>query len=156
MEIFGLAIIVILIVLGMLFVVRFVIKNESPDHRAKYIPSALASNTVNSFLYTTSKDCSGTDMATLMQDCAKSTPLIYCGMGGIDSCTYLRGAAEEIFNATLERWNYKYYFTIKKKNTGEDIVDPLGSICVGSKRTKLFPIALGGGESLEVKMEICT
>lgn len=151
MEIFGLAIIVILIVVGLLFFARFVLMKEPAGRRAEYIYSELSSNMINAYLSTTSADCSGISMSDLLQDCASGTGII-CD-SGLDSCSYAGNAAEMILNMTLSEWKYSYYFSVTANE--KDIISPIGKKCLGDKNSKDYPLPLGGGASMDVRLEIC-
>ena len=59
MEIMGLAIIILLLTLAMIFVVRFVILKGPSDIKKGFTQTELASNMVNTFLKSTSRNCRG-------------------------------------------------------------------------------------------------
>ena len=96
MEIMGLAIVIILIVLGMLLVIRFVVLKPQKDVKGDYTQTRIAANTMsallNKDLYT---DCNGESLATLIKDCAVQKT-IYCGE---TSCDFMNKTIENYFNA---------------------------------------------------------
>ena len=112
MEIMGLAIVVVLIVLGMLFAVRFFINREPVDYKAKFTQKQLAQNIVTAFLNTKTLNCYGMSITELLQDCGQSKS-VTCG-DGTDSCKYVRDTADFILSQTLAQWNLDYKFLIYK------------------------------------------
>ena len=98
-EIMGLAIVVILIIIGMTFVIRFMLAKEPVDIKAEFTRAEIASNTLNTLLKTVSKDCNGLSMTELLQDCGQSQS-IFCN--GQRSCIYVEEATQEIFSKTLD------------------------------------------------------
>lgn len=153
MEIMGLAIIVILISLSLIFVVRFVVLKEPTDFKKAFTQTELASNMLNTFLKTTSEDCSGLSMTELLQDCAQGGG-ITCG-NGERSCIYVNQTAEQIFRDTLYSWNVDYYFSVYQDESSPIFTLPEpGKPCIGAKKSKLFAIPTGGA-TLFVKMDIC-
>ena len=155
-EIIGLAIIVILLILGLTFVVKFIINKEPTEFRKEFTQSELATNMLNTFLETTSEDCSGFSMTELLQDCGQSGS-IFCGpIKNKKSCDYVEQEAGIIFGSTLGEWNVGYEFKVFKK-VGDDEVplfNSLGPKCPGDKKSKTFPIPTTSG-TLFAKLDIC-
>lgn len=152
MEIMGLAIIIILISLAMLFVIRFIAIKEPGELKKTYTHKELAANIANTILMTTAKDCKGQDMTSLIQDCANNHPLglIECDDGTTRSCDYIDTVIQEILDKTLESWNKEYYLTIK--SAGIDI-SKFGAPCPGAKTSSspCCPIPIG----IVVNLDIC-
>jgi len=147
-EIMGLVIIVILIIIGMVFVIRFFIFDEPIDYKKQFIQTELASNMLNTLLKTTS-GCGGLSMTELIRDCNQDKSII---CNGKDSCSYFIEETEQIFMDTLEKWNVDYEF--KVFNEEDKPIITLGKKCVGDKRSKLFSIPTES-EILFVKMDVC-
>lgn len=152
MEIMGLAIVFILVILGLLFVVRFVMLSKPADYRSSYIPEQLASNTLNTFLNTNSKDCSGLLLKELIRDCGEGQS-ISCENGQM-SCSYVETVADYILNNTLDIWKYDYYFTTYLRDDEDNPIIELGDYCAGDKQTERFPITSDVG-AIYVELEIC-
>jgi hypothetical protein len=150
MEIMGLAIVVILITLAMAFVIRFGVLNKPADFKESFTQTELASNMVNTFLKTTSQDCSGLSMTELLQDCAQNQ-VIYC-KNTIPSCEYALDTADKIFKRTLDTWNLAYEFQVYLEE--QNPIFKLGNTCPGNKKSKLFSIPTSA-RSLNVKLDIC-
>ena len=146
-EIMGLAIVIILIILGMTFLIRFMMSKEPIEYKKEFTQAELASNTLNTFLETTSNDC-GLSMAEILQNCGQGG-----GICGEDSCEYVkRIARDEIFKNTLDEWNIAYEFRVFFDENNQKIT--LGTACVGSKKSKTFPIPTSAG-TLSVRLDIC-
>ena len=101
MEIIGLAIVVIIVLVGMAIAVRFLVFKKPESARADFINKELASNTISAFLETTALECSKAKMEELIQDCAQGTERI-CS-NGKGACDFLRDAADEIFTKTFKK-----------------------------------------------------
>ncbi|MBI2134986.1 hypothetical protein HYU09_03270 [Candidatus Woesearchaeota archaeon] len=149
-EIIGLAIVVVLLVIGMTFVIRFMLAKETVDYKKQFTQAEIASNMLNTFLKSTSKDCNGLTMTELLQDCGHSKS-IFCQNGQV-SCDYARDTAKEVFNKTLDAWSLDYEF--KAFQQEESPIFTLGSPCPASKKSKTFPIPTGSG-TLFVRLDVC-
>ena len=149
-EIIGLAIVVVLLIIGMTFVIRFMLAKEPVDYKKQFTQAEIASNMLNTFLKSSSKDCNGLTMTELLQDCGHSKN-IFCQDGKV-SCNYAEEAAREVFNNTLDAWNLDY--ELKAFQQEESPIFTLGTACPASKKSKTFPIPTGSG-ALFVKLDVC-
>ena len=70
MEILGLMIVIILIIMGILFAVRFVITQPASETKQEYTRSQMTSNFGIALLQATSEDFSGIDMSALLTVCS--------------------------------------------------------------------------------------
>jgi len=150
MEIMGLAIVVILLVVGMTFVIRFMLSKEAVDYKKQFSQAEIATNTLNTFLRMDSDECSGLSMTELLQDCSYNGNIL-CE-NNMNSCEYANKTAILVFNQTLDVWNMAYEFRAYK-----DSKNPLmthGKPCPGSKKSKTFPIPTSSG-TLFVSMDVC-
>jgi hypothetical protein len=121
MEIMGLAIVVVLLVLGMLFAVRFILFKEAPTYRKEYTETQLAANMLNTILNTNVDiDCSNIAIGELLQDASKVNPDITC-INGDPSDVYVNNSIHDLLtgiNLTLKK---DYYF--KASTAIKDIVE---------------------------------
>ena len=117
MEIMGLAIIVVLLMLGVLFAIRFVLLAPEENIAFEFKESQLAANTL-SVLLQTHTDCHAATMAALLQDCA-TTASLRCPTG--NSCGHAKMLIKQLFAETLDTWNRDYDFSIKGTRRVEDI-----------------------------------
>jgi len=145
-EIMGLAIIVILIIIGMFFLIKF-LTIDTIDYKKQYTQAELASNMINTFLRTTST-CDGFSMTELLQNCNQDKSII---CSGESSCDYVSATAQQIFKETLDKWNVDYEFKVFNDN---DAIITLGKKCVLDKKSKLFPIPTSSGVVF-VEMDVC-
>lgn len=150
MEIMGLAIVIILLILGLVFVVRFVMLKQPSDVRGSFVPSQLASNTLYSFLNSNVEECSGIQISELLRVCAQGRS-VSCGNRQI-GCSYIKDTATFIFNQTLDKWNYRYYFEVHFKD-GNTLIE-VGTPCPAEKTFKNFPTPTSSG-TLYTVLEIC-
>lgn len=150
MEILGLAIVVVIIVVAMVFVVRFMLIQPQSDYRKPFVNSEMASNMLNSFLKTAASQCSQLTMTELLEDCAQSKS-IACS-NSQDSCAYVDSTARAIFEKTLEEWNLGYGF-LAYTDKDKPLIQ-LGSGCSGERRSKLFAIPTSTA-TVYVYLELC-
>lgn len=148
-EIMGLAIVVILIILGMTFFIKFKLNVEPVDYRKPFLYSQIASNTLNTLLKSTSADCNGLSITELLQDCSHGNS-IFCG--SMSSCEYVEETTDEILNKTLGEWKMEYEFVVYKQKS-EPIIE-LGKPCQGEKKSKHFFIPTSSG-TVTVRLEVC-
>ena len=150
MEILGLAIVIVLILVAVIFVVRLGFEKPSKI-RPSFINSQIASNMLNTFLRTSARDdCFQLTMTELLQDCAQGIG-IQCDNGD-DSCKYANSTAKEIFEKTFDKWNMDYEFLAYTYIKMPLI--RLGETCKSDKKSELFPIPIRS-RTMYVKMDIC-
>ncbi len=170
MEIMGLAIIVILVSIGMLFAIRFVVLREPTEYKKEFTQTELASNMLSTLLKTNSPDtaCNGLSFEELYQNCAKyyDLPASQLDCGVVNSCEYIKDKiTDPILTETLDRWNIGYELTawfndpsdLLKYNPGSNEMSfKSGGSCSGAKKHKEFPIPIDAvGTTLTVSLDIC-
>ncbi|MBW3014928.1 hypothetical protein KY330_00740 [Candidatus Woesearchaeota archaeon] len=133
MEVFGLALIVILLVIGMIFVVSFMLLRPSREIPAIFVSEQLTKNLVNEIPKVTT-DCNKYNLGALLMDCATygQPGTIACG-GETYSCEKAHDVVEEIFKNTLEKEKVKYFFRAYVIMAGQDqgsIFDDIGQECL--------------------------
>ena|SRR3989338_192430 len=157
MEIMGIAIVVIMLSIIILFVVRWSILKKPADYKKEFAQSEIAANFVST-LRSTTTDCKGMNFDELFQDCfenIESDGKTDCnGDGTGHSCTYAQTELNIILSKTLDSWGYKYQFVVTNnvndKIKIEKCKDAQGNTIKERKtRTEYFP----GG--LEAKLAIC-
>ncbi len=107
MEVFGLAIVVILIFIGMIFAFRFFNPASTDDVKSRYVDEVIAQSMLTS-MFSINTTCS-LDMTELAKDCSIRNSY-YCD--GVLSCEYLDETIGNILSNTLEVWRKPYEFTI--------------------------------------------
>ena len=155
MEIMGLAMIIILISLAMLFVVSILLKPSS-DIKKTFTHKELASNTVNTLLPTTTGCKDGLSVSDLLIDCAESG-VICCSSNEQgdcikNSCDYAEEVIGEILTNTLDVWKKEYELTIPRL----DNMKFGTSSCSGEKITSapccILPTDFG---PMKITLDIC-
>jgi len=148
-EIMGIAIVIILIILGILAIARLS-PNQEFSYKKDYEWAKLASSMLDTLLTTTAKDCNGISMIQILRDCVDNTD----GFGvcdGQESCAYFEQQSREIFENTLDSWKTDYKFSVFYNE--ESPIIELGKQCI-NKKSELFPLPTKTG-ILSVKLDIC-
>ncbi|MBW3022334.1 hypothetical protein KY328_05405, partial [Candidatus Woesearchaeota archaeon] len=127
MEVFGLAVIVILLVIGMLFMIRWVIVRPQQQARqaSSYINKEMASNIVVYMLNVNVDpgDVCGKnlDITDLIRDCALGGGIRCPGeFESLKTCGIVKKIIkEDIFDELLGKYGHTYYFKIYKSTNLE-------------------------------------
>jgi hypothetical protein len=116
-EMLGIAIVVILISIGILFIVANALKSSTgTEQKREFSEKQLATNILGSILQT-STNCQNDRISTLMMDCGKPSVFRDCpddDVGGAhihyqgDVCQYLEDIIAAMLNQTMGKWNKKY------------------------------------------------
>jgi hypothetical protein len=147
MEMMGIAIVVILISLGLVFVIRFMMLREPTQHGKEFAQSELAANFLNTFLDTTAPPCSNLPFSTLLRDCADYRPEGSISCSGFYSCEYIRNVLVDLLDDTFGQWHIDYYFVVSDdlENPQEPLSQlfaPIGDWekCSGDRKMKQQPL----------------
>ena len=161
MEIMGLAIIVILISVAMLFTISFVVLKKPTAYKKEFTQTELASNMLSTMLKTTVPECNRMTIGELYEDCAKtcegSNVCTDIMENSQSSCTYLNTNTADILAKTLEEWHIDYYFKAETSLCGDGpLIPPLGIECTGAKKHKEYALPIGAsGQILFITLDIC-
>lgn len=155
LEVLGLAIIVILLTLAVLFVIRFIILKEPTEIRESYTKTEMASNMLNT-LIRTDTTCKGKSVTELLQDCASHPPNGSIECSGQRSCHFLNSTIDMITDETLGVWNVDFEFTVWLDDGTELIhmIKPVGA-CTGEKESKPFYLPLQV-TTINLKLDLCS
>lgn len=173
MEILGLSIVVLLLILGMVFVIKFVGMSDKGSIRREVAESQTASNYIAAYLDTTIEDCRRLTIKELLIDCAEGGAALPDG-GTIEcpttpstkSCQMAHDVAEYIFSQTFDQWRTRYYFSafvqsstpfIELSYPMDDPTTPaIESVtkCKGTYRSKDYPLSTNSG-TLHIRLDMC-
>ena len=136
MEIMGLMIVVILLIVGVLFAVKFVVLKKPTEIRQTFSRSQMASNMGLALMSSTTENCRGTAIKDLIIDCAdwpEDGGTITCG-NGMKSCDYVNTTITGIMNQTFGAWNTRYFMTAgTSKRLDEQILYIHSRDCLADK-----------------------
>ena len=156
MEIMGLAIIVILVSVGILFAIRFVVLREPASYKQGYTQSELASNLLSSMLRITAKDCRSMSFTEVFQHCTRnpSTVDLMCKHPDRTTCQFIEHEVKDLFNQTLNAWSIRYEFIAR--TSSRDLFRD-GEECPRGFKSKQYPIPVDptGQNTLFVILNIC-
>ncbi len=107
MEIMGLAIIVVLMILGLLFAVRFILFKSPSTYRSEYTTTQLTANMLNTML-NVNTECNQVSVSELLQDASRDSPNIVCGIQ--NSQDFANETISYLLNKTLDPLRRDYYF----------------------------------------------
>ncbi len=169
-EILGIAVVVVLVVLGFLFLLRFATPGEAAVLKERLGRAQLANNMLSAMLKTSDIACDPfkkPKIEELLIDCAENKKddqflgSVVCA-GSTLSCHYVKEVIrDKIFQKTLEQWKLGYEFSarsgkelfaLKKSPTGR-INEGCPATMESDSQTYLLPTTLG---MLEVTLKICT
>lgn len=169
MEVMGLAIIVILISVSMLFAISFVVLKKPTSYKTEFTQTELASNMLSTLLETTIPTCNDLSMKDLYKDCAIDpyNPQVRCNDAACelnhslasgeqcDSCQFINYTTYIILNKTLGEWNTGYGFNARTTTSTKNLVS-IG-LCPDVKKHKIYPIPIDptGQNILDVTLDIC-
>lgn len=160
MEIMGLALIVVLISIAMLFFIKFSVFSEAPEHKQDYTKTELASNFINTLLKTTNPNCRDLTFTELFQDVAKNWGSAYTNcQGSKNTKDILDQDLSVLLKNTLESWHIRYEFNAKTNGlTPKEIFSKsYDGGCTGEKTPKTFPIPVdaSGSQVIDITLSIC-
>lgn len=150
MEIMGLAIIVILVALGLLFAVQWMLKQPPTKQVQRAKESVLAANFLNTMLGTTTA-CNDRTMRDLLMDCALTQGATPCG--DASACAYAESILPQLFKNTFEAWNMQYHFSMQGAGSVSQM--EFGKPCVGELEKKVQPLPVKPGFEISLALEIC-
>ncbi|MCB9358628.1 hypothetical protein H6503_01730 [Candidatus Woesearchaeota archaeon] len=118
-EIVGITIVMVLIMLGIVFVIKYIVLPQDYNIKDAYDKTQTAANFMDAVMKTTTK-CNTLTITELIQDCAEryGTEFLYncpedtmAGIcpGGCDSCTYLNASLEHILENSLDEMPQVHY-----------------------------------------------
>ncbi len=149
MEIMGLAIIIILVVLALLFTLHFV-RQESQE---RSIPDSLMANMfVSTYLDTTVPDCSNVRIKDLLKDCGQSNSMV-CPSGKT-ACQQAEGVTKRI-TSSYEKILHRHFNLIIQGPQNLQAMS-IRVACSGERESsKPFIVPTIGGTGITVRFEIC-
>ncbi|MDO8661183.1 MAG: hypothetical protein Q7K43_04795 [Candidatus Woesearchaeota archaeon] len=150
MEIMGLAIIIILVILAILFSIQF-IKDDTSSARS--LPDSLIANMfVNTYLETTILACNNIRLKELIKDCSQGSSTVCAD--GMAACQKAKSTSTEITNTYFGIIKRNYNLLIKGS---PELSNSLSQQhCTGERESsKPFIIPARAGTTITVRLEVC-
>ena len=157
-EIMGLAIIVILVVIGFTFMIKFMAQSKPKDYKLSYSSSQMTSNFIQTVLKTTvaitdsTDNCIGMDYGELILSCSSPPPL---DCKTKSSCEEVEDGITDILLNTVgdNLLKHEYYFSIKRPTESSPFI-AIGTECPGSKASSPFTLPSSSG-TIDIRLDIC-
>jgi len=142
MEIMGLAIVVVLLVLGMLFAIKFVLFQPQQTYRKEYTETQLAANMLNTML-NTNTNCNDLSIGELLQDASKAAPDILNCPGPTNSEVFVKEKINNLLTQLNQKLKKEYHF--KAYVPGKDVVEigPVYTNRTRERKTHFLPTDVG-------------
>jgi hypothetical protein len=154
-ELIGLAIVVMLVVLGMFIVIRLQMFRQPTTVQTTYSQTQLASNFLNTLLLTNT-DCGDRLVRELLIDCA-DLRAIRCN--GETSCQRAETILDQILSQTLDKWNKRYLITMKKAGSQIVGMNEKRKDCIPGEMDTEMPgiyyYNLEAGGTLTIRLDLC-
>ncbi len=115
MELLGLAIVVVLLIIGTLFMIGFLVHKKPDTSRREFVDDARAAALVNALLAThlpENTPCETLKFSDGVSACAEGRTL-FC-VTSIEICDYMKEQTRAVFAKTFDEWNAKYSFTVEQ------------------------------------------
>lgn len=126
MELLGLAMVVVIVSIGLMYLLVFSVAKPPKLIHAKYLEKEIGQNFIGAMLKTQSRACKGLSIGELLQDCANFDSTggsIQCNTDQY-SCAYAQQELEEMLGNTVYRWNFVYRFRVYKEDQMRDPIIP--------------------------------
>ncbi len=160
MEILGLAVVVILLIIGMLFAMKYMIKK--PEIRTEASDKQLAIAFLNTLLADKLEvtDCKqGVELKELLQDCTSPVERKnMCSDGTTAYCTKAGDVTKSILTSTFGTMKKEYKFELKKVDkSAPPLISAESSKCTSNsnKVQVTYPLPTDGGTIFAV-LSICS
>ncbi len=162
-EIMGLAMVMVLVAFGLVFIVSFIVLTDDGDIRGDFIDKQMAVN-INNAILDTNTQCRGNTVRRLLVDCVDSRNVI-CS-AGVNSCDFLfengtqdQGVIPYLLNETLDQFGYTYYYKSYVRNSAAQTTslhDIIGNVnrCPRSQIPGIFFLPTQQGD-LFLELYIC-
>ncbi len=155
-EILGLAVVVILIVVGFWIWMSFSINSE-PDNTANIVKDKRLSSAMISTMLDTNLDCKDITLTEVIKDCANpSSTFEYCGTPRRGACEEAESVTGFILENTLNEWDRDYYFRIytSSEEKFNHSKGECGGLRVRGSEQESFPIPTKYG-TIFLELTIC-
>lgn len=119
MELLGLAIVVVLLIIGLLFVAGFLLNKQPSQTRKRFVESEGAASMLSALLQTNlqSENCNAMTIADALTRCASGSTLSCTSRTDPSEtkevCQFTKDQIQTIFQNTLDVWNTPYFFDVR-------------------------------------------
>lgn len=164
MELLGIAIIMVIVIMGILLAVRFFYLKPETNPALAARDTLLGANLLDTMLETTTP-CRDLQVVTLLQECGRGSGVV-CGdavapNGAVvvkagTACDYAMNTMAYMLNQTLGTWQRQYEFSIDGPGAiGKRSVKNPAEGCPGSSQAINRPRPIGPGQVMTVSLRLC-
>lgn len=157
-ELIGLAIVVMLVILGMFIAIKLQASKQPLRMEREYGQVQLASNFLNTMV-STNTDCAERLMRELLVDCA-DLRAIKCIDRTLekDSCKKAEELIDKILLETLKKWGKRYLLTMRKTGNMPIGIPDKSSDCTQDMEHEMpgiYYYTLEHGGTLTIRLDLC-
>ena len=154
MEGLGLAVVVMLVAMAMLFTIMFVITDDNEPVGESTIQKEVANNFIAAMLNTNVRDCSNYTLTDLFIDCAQGEAIDCNGDYVPDSCSAANSTAELLLNSSIMEWaEHNYMFRAYTRDENLTYIEY--GACTGSKEQGAFALPTTS-QTLLIRLDVCS
>jgi len=164
-EILGLAMIVILVILGFAFALQFALREPDRSAIGVITDRQLAATTISTML-NTNIACGPFTLQEILLDCAVNNNRGYCSSNPSvfnaslrNACDEAQNLTETILGTTVGTWGRGYYFSVYKLITDPPLVFHTQGDCDPSvfttSESAIFPLTTSHLQKIYIQMVIC-
>lgn len=118
MELLGIAFVVVIVSIGMMYLLVFMVGKPPKLLHATFVQKEVSQNFIGAMLRAQSRSCRGLSISDLLQDCANYDATggsVVCDpLNDVRSCAYVQQQIEELLSSTVYKWKYNYRFRVYK------------------------------------------
>jgi len=152
-EILGLAVVVVLMVIGFAIAMQFSLRPR--DNVKRQVTDRQLASAMLTALLNTNLECKDVTLAEVLQDCASSNVFEYCGSPRRRACQEAAYVTGLILNRTLGEWGKDYQLQAYTKSEPK-FNHTIGGCGLGlsDRESEIFPVPTAR-ETIYLRLDVC-